>query len=159
MATAFQKDWLTEDSEADQRVAAAVSDFRGDVIEIRRLSAAVFALAAGTSDHQMAQERIDDLVGGMQARADVVGITIDELFRLINADLATDRGMTHKPHGAHLRAIADENTSAHADEARIHREIKRLQKLLPAATNRRIAADRACAGFMSGWASRGGRRP
>ncbi len=159
MATAFQQDWLTEDSEADQRVAAAVSDFRNDVIEIRRLSAAVFALAAGSSDHQMAQERIDDLVGGMKARADMIGTTIDELFRLINADLATDRGMTHKPHGDHLRAIVDENTSAYADETRIHREIERLQKLLPAATERRLAADRACAGIMAGWAVRGGPRP
>lgn len=158
MANALQADWLSQ-PEDDPRLAVAVSDFRHDVIEIRRLSAAVFALAAGSSDHQMAQERIDDLVGGMKARADMIGITIDELFRLINADLATDRGMTHKPHGDYLRAIVDENTSAYADETRIHREIERLQKLLPAATERRLAADRACAGIMAGWAVRGGLRP
>ncbi len=154
MATALQADWLSEPEE-DPRTKAAVSDFRETVIEIRRLSAAVFALAAGSADHQTARERIDDLVGGMQARADVVGITLDDLFRLINADLATDRGMTHKPHGDHLRAIIDENTSAYADEARVEREIARLQKLLTAAVDRRIAADRACAGIAAGWAVRG----
>lgn len=145
--------------EADARIASAVEDFRAAVIEIRGLSAGAFTLAAGSPDHRTALERIDDLVGGMQARADVVGITIDELFRLINADLASNRGITHKPHGAHLRAIVDENTSAYADEARIHREISRLKTLLPGAVDRRIAADRACAGYVSGWAVRGGARP
>lgn len=157
-ATALQQDWLTQESAADTRITAAVSDFGATVIEVRRLSAAVFALADGSADHQIARERIDDLVGGMQARADVVGITLDDLFCLINADLATNRGVTYKPHGDHLRAITDENTSAYADEARLHREIERLQKLMPAAIDRRIAADRACAGYCAGWAVRGTKR-
>lgn len=158
MATALQADWLSQPDE-DLRVKAAVSDFRETVIEIRRLSAAVFALADGSADHQIARERIDDLVGGMQARADVVGVTIDDLFRLINAELATDRSVAHKPHGDHLRAILDENTSAYADEARLRTEIARLEKLVPAAVDRRIAADRACAGYCAGWAVRGSARP
>lgn len=154
MATALQADWLSQPEE-DTRVEAAVSDFRGTVIEVRRLSAALFALADDSADRLIARERIDDLVGGMQARADMVGLTLDQLFRLINADLATNRGITHKPHGDHLRALVDENTSAYADEARLHHEITRLQAMLPGAADRRIAADRACAGFVAEWAVRG----
>lgn len=157
MATALQADWLSHPEE-DPRVAAAVADFRATVIEIRHQSAKVFPLPPRSTERIAIEAFIDDLVGGMQARADVVGITLDDLFRLINADLATNRGVTHKPHGDHLRAITDENTSAYADEARLHREIDRLQKLMPAAIDRRIAADRACAGYCAGWAVRGTRR-
>ncbi|WP_294355835.1 hypothetical protein [uncultured Sphingomonas sp.] len=157
MATALQADWLSEPEE-DARVKAAVSDFRGAVIDIRRLSAALFALDDNSADHLIARERIDDLTGGMQARADMVGLTLDQLFSLINADLATNRGITHKPHGDHLRALVDENTSAYADEARLNQEITRLQSMLPGAVDRRIAADRACAGFVAEWAVRGSAR-
>lgn len=157
MIAVAQPDLLSMQDDADPRVAAAIVDFRAAVVEVRRLSAAVFALANDSSDHQIARERIDDLVGGMQARADTVGITIDELFRLINADLAGQRnGNTHRPHGDHLRALVDENTAAHADERTIHREMARLRSLLPIATDRRLAADRACAGFVANWALRGG---
>ena len=158
MATALQQDWLTQESEADPRITAAVADFRATVIEIRHQSAKVFPLPPRSTERIAIEAFIDDLVGGMQARADMVGITLDQLFRLINADLATNRGITHKPHGDHLRALLDENTSAYADEARLHDEITRLQSMLPGAADRRIAADRACAGFVAGWAVRGSAR-
>lgn len=157
MATALQADWLSQ-SEEDPRITAAVADFRGAVIDIRRLSAELFTTADGTTKRSVLQAHVDDLVGGMQARADMVGLTLDELFRLINADLATNNGITHKPHGDHLRALVDENTSAYADEARLNQEITRLQSMLPGAADRRIAADRACAGFVAEWAVRGSAR-
>lgn len=155
MATALQADWLSEPEE-DPRVTAAVADFRNTVVEIRRLSAAMFALDAASDKRPPLQEQIDDHVGGMQARADKVGLSLDQLFQLINTELKRKRvGQDHQPHGDHLRAINDENTSAYADEKRLTDEIARLQKLLPAAIDRRIAADRACAGYCAGWAVRG----
>ncbi|MBW6524453.1 hypothetical protein KZ810_13170 [Sphingomonas sp. RHCKR47] len=158
MATALQADWLSQPEE-DPRIAAAVADFRGAVIDIRRLSAELFTTGEGTTKRSVLQAHIDDLVGGMQARADMVGLTLDQLFALINAELKRKRvGNDHQPHGDHLRAITDENTSAYADEARLHREIDRLQKMVPAAIDRRIAADRACAGYCAGWAVRGSAR-
>lgn len=159
MIAAVQPDLLSAQDDADPRVAAAIVDFRTAVIELRQLSAQLFELPVDSAKREAVQEAIDDRVGGMQARADTVGITLDELFRLINLDLAGQRtGNTHNPHGDHLRALCDENTAAHADERTIHRELERLKSLLPGATNRRMAADRACAGFVAGWAIRGSAR-
>ena len=92
----------------------------------------------------------------MQARCDMLGIDLDRLFQLINVDLAARRGggNDHRPHGDHLRALVDEVNGAYADEATIHRNITRLQDLLPGAAARRIAADRACAGYVAGWPER-----
>lgn len=158
-AAAVQPDLLAAVDDADPRIKAAIVDFRAAVVEVRQLSADLFPLPLTSPRRAALQEAIDDHVGGMQARADTVGITLDELLRLINADLAGQRvGNTHPPHGEYLRALCDENTGAHAAEATIHREIVRLQQLLPAATDRRLAADRACAGFIAGWAIRGGAR-
>lgn len=145
-----------EDTE-DTRISAAVCDFRQTVIDIRAASARLFPLPAASPQREALQEQIDDLIGGMQARADTIDIPLDELFRLINADIAVSRvSQDHRPNGDYLRALCDENTAAYAAEATIHREISRLQELLPAAADRRIAADRACAGFLAGWAARGG---
>ena len=157
MAAAAQADWLNStDDAADKRVDAAVKDFRQTVLDIRAASARLFPLAAGCPQREALQEQIDDLVGGMQARADAIDIPLDELFRLINADIAGSRvSQDHRPRGDYLRALCDENTAAYAAEATIHREISRLHELLPAAADRRIAADRACAGFLAGWANRG----
>jgi len=156
VSAAAQPDLLNLQDNADPRVATAVVDFRARVIEVRDLSAQLFALPVADPKRPALQEAIDDRVGGMQARADTVGITLDELFRLINLDLAGRRtGNTQAPHGDHLRALCDENTAAHADERTIHRELERLKSLLPGAVDRRMAADRACAGFVAGWAIRG----
>lgn len=159
MTAAAQLDLLSQQADVDPRVPAAVADFRAAVIEVREISAQLFPLAADSPKRAALQEAIDDRVGGMQARADMVGISLDELFRLINAELAGQRiGNNHQPHGDYLRALCDENTAAHADERTIHREMARLRSLLPVATDRRMAADRACAGFVAGWALRGAAR-
>lgn len=153
MATALRTDRPSDDR--DPRIAAAVEDFRAAVIDLRRLSAQLFELPSGSSHRPHLKEQIDDLVGGMQARCDILGIDLDQLFRLINADLAAQRGgIDHRPHGDHLRALVDEVNGAYADEATIHGNISRLQDLLPGAAARRIAADRACAGFVAGWPER-----
>ncbi|WP_288935628.1 hypothetical protein [uncultured Sphingomonas sp.] len=153
MATAIQADWLSEDS--DPRIDAAVADFRQTVLDIRKLSAQLFPLPLDSAARLQLQDDIDDLVGGMQARADVLDITLDEMFRLINADLARQRlSEDFRPHGQHLRALIDENCGAYADEHTLNREINRLRDLLPAAVDRRIAADRACAGYAAGFAVR-----
>lgn len=160
MASAAQADWLApQDDAADTRVIAAVKDFRQTVLDIRAASARLFPFPAASPQREALQEQLDDLVGGMQARADTIDIPLDELFRLINADIATSRiSQDHRPHGDYLRALCDENTAAYAAEATIHREISRLQELLPVAADRRIAADRACAGYLAGWANRGAAR-
>lgn len=157
VATAAQADWLDPvDDAADTRVAAAVKDFRQTVLDIRAASARLFPLPAASPQREALQEQIDDLVGGIQARADTIDITLVDLLRLINADIAMSRiPQDHRPHGDYLRALCDENTGAYAAEATIHREISRLQSLLPAAADRRIAADLACAGYLAGWAVRG----
>jgi hypothetical protein len=159
VATAAQANWLDPvlNVDADDRVAAAVKDFRQTVLEIRTLSARMFPLPEASPQREALQEQLDDLVGGMQARADTVGISIDELFQLINADIAASRiSQDHRPHGDYLRALVDENTGAYAAEATIHRQITRLQALVPAAVDRRLASDRACAGYVAGFAVRGG---
>lgn len=160
VATSIQPDLLTPLNAAqDPRVAAAVADFRGAVVEVRRLSAQLFPLPTSSPHREPLQEAIDDLTGGMQARADTVGITLDELFALINADLRTQRsGHTHAPQGDYLRALLDDNTRAYADEKTIKREIGRLEQLLPSAAERRVATDQACAGYVAGWAVRGDAR-
>lgn len=154
MATALRNDWPSDDR--DPRVDAAVEDFRAAVIDLRRLSAQLHALPASSSHRPPLKEQIDDLTGGMQARCDVLGIGLDDLFRQINADLAGRRGggNDYRPHGDHLAALVDEVNGAYADEATIHKNISRLQDLLPGAAARRMAADRACAGFVAGWPER-----
>ncbi len=150
-------DFEQPSSAVDVRIAAAVKDFRQTVLDIRAASARLFPLPAGSPQREALQEQVDDLVGGMQARADTIDITLDELFRLINADITASRiSQDYRPHGDYLRSLCDENTGAYAAEATIHREISRLQSLLPAAADRRLAADRACAGYLAGWAVRGG---
>ena len=55
----------------------------------------------------------------------------------------------------YARYLADENCRAVAQERQIIREIGNLKNNLAAATQARIAADRACAGFVAGYARRG----
>lgn len=160
MATAAQADWLEPvDDDGGVRVAAAVKDFRQTVLDIRAASARLFPLPAASPQREALQEQIDDLIGGMQARADTIDITLDELFRLINADIAASRiSQDHRPHGDHLAAMVEEINGAYADEASLNRQILRLQQLLPGAVSRRVAADRDCAGFLAGWPIRGSAR-
>ncbi len=152
--------------EQDAAVSAAVADFRNDVIEIRRRSAALFDLT--DADARAAEQAvIDDLVGAMAARCDRHDITLDDLFRLINEQLrATPGGTPHRPLGEYERALLDENTRAHAAErnARVFRdrmvarhaaELVSSDRYIARTVDDRLAADRAHAGYFAGWAIRG----
>lgn len=148
---------ITEDPD----VADAVAMFRPVVMDIRARSAAMFELPADSAECAAAADVVTDLVAGMSLRADRLGITLDELFRLVNDDLAARppaRGHAFAPAGAYLRAMLDENTRAHAAEGRAHKELTAAQARLQVATNERLSADRACAGWTAGWALRGDRR-
>lgn len=140
----------------DPDVANAVREFRGPVIEIRAASA---ALAGGKLPQDQAdalRATIDDHVDAMTVRCDRLAITIDDLFRRVNDDLRRDPVPNdHRPHGDHLQQLLDEVNRAYAVERTTHRQISRLQAQLPALTSARIAADRACAGFVAGWPDRG----
>lgn len=142
----------------DPDVRDAIDAFRGAVLEIRQASAAAFVLPAGDARRAAAQELIDDRIGTMQARCDRIDITLDYLFALINQDLAARPDGASRPEGEHLRALVDENTRAHAAEHQIHRELEKLQGNLRVAVRERLAADRACAGYVAGWAIRGAAR-
>jgi len=152
--------------EEDPAVSAAVADFRNDVIEIRRRSAALFELT--NPDARVAEQAaIDDLVGTMAARCDRLDITLDELFQLINDQLrATPGGNPHRPLGDYERVLLDENTRAHAAErnaklskerliVRHAAELASADKYIARTTDDRLAADRAHAGYFAGWAIRG----
>jgi hypothetical protein len=148
---------ITEDPD----VADAVATFRPVVMDIRVRSAAMFALPAESADRAAVADVVTDLVAGMALRAERLGITLDDLFRLVNWDLAARppaQGHAHAPTGAYLRELLDENTRAHAAEGRAHKELTAAQGRLRVATAERLAADRACAGWTAGWALRGDRR-
>lgn len=143
----------------DPDLRAAVDDFRPAVLEIRKLSVQLFDLGDDDVRRQALVERLDSLVADMATRADRLTISLDDLFRLVNDDLAArPEGRLSSPTGDYMRALLDENTRAHAAEARIHRDINKLQAMLPSAIKARMAADRACAGFVAGWATRGNAR-
>ena len=139
----------------DPDVRDAVVDFRPAVLTIRTLSMRVFDLPERDPRRAALQEQIDGIVADMASRAERLDITLDELFRHVNEDLASRPRENVRPFGPYLNELTDENTRAHAAERQLHREIARLQALLPAAIEARIAADRACAGFLAGWAVRG----
>ena len=136
-------------------IRAAVADFTPAVIEIRALSALAFSLEAGGQARGAVEDQIRDLTADIATRAERVDLTLDELLRLINADLATRRTDTKAPQGAFLRALLDENTQAYGDHAQVAREIEKLEKNRDRAAARCVAADRAAGGFVAGWALRG----
>jgi len=142
---------LTHD---DPDVAAAVADFRDTVIAIRDHSLKLFYLPEGSAERSEEQAVVDDLVGEMAARCDRSGITLDELFRLINADLARSGGAASRPTGEYLHALTREATRAHDAEAVAHVELTVAQQRVKIATDERLAADRACAGFAADWTAR-----
>jgi hypothetical protein len=148
---------ITEDPD----VADAVATFRPVVMDIRARSAAMFALPTDSAERADVGDVITDLVAGMALRAERLDITLDDLFRLVNEDLAARppaRGHAFAPHGAYLRELLDENTRAHAAEARARKELTAAEARLKVATDERLTADRACAGWTAGWALRGNRR-
>lgn len=144
--------------EEDPDVRVAIKDFRPTVVDIRHLSAQLITLRAGGPEHQAASAAVQDLVSGMELRAERLGLTLDDLFRYVNDDLAASPPPAGalKPQGQLLRDLLDENTAAYAEEHRLYRERTALDVRIAAATDRRIAADRACGGFVAGWAVRGG---
>lgn len=147
---------ITEDPD----VADAVALFRPTVIEIRVRSAELFGLDDNTPYRDHVDSQIQDLVATMALRCERLGITLDDLFRLVNADLATRppaQGHAHKPIGEYERALVDENTRAHAAERVAAADVISAQQRLQAAANSRLDADRACAGYVAGWAIRGTR--
>lgn len=137
----------------------AVAAFSPAVVRIRQLSASHFALAEAKVRERVAlEDEIQGLVADIACRAERLGISVDEMFRLINADLAASRKDTAAPTGDYARHLADENCRAYAQERQIERQIGVLQRNLETATASRIAADRACAGFLAGYARRGERK-
>lgn len=138
----------------DPDVAAAVADFRDTVIAIRGHSLKLFYLPEGSIERSEEQAVVDDLVGEMAARCERSGITLDELFRLINADLAISGGAASRPTGEFLFALTREAARAHNAEAAAHVDLTAAQQRVKIATEERLAADRACAGFVADWIAR-----
>lgn len=145
---------ITEDPD----VADAVELFRPTVVEIRVRCAELFALEANSPDRGELQSQIEDLVATMTLRCERLALTIDDMFRLVNADLAARPpapGHAHKPIGEYERALVDENTRAHAAERAANADVMSAQQRLKAAVDSRLEADRACAGYVAAWAIRG----
>lgn len=140
------------DDDADVR--AAVAHFTPSVVRIRELSAMLYALPDARDCAAVAEE-VDSLVADIATRAERLSLSVDDLFRLINAELATRKTDTRAPHGDYLRHLCDEATAAAGDRAQVAREIERLHGNLQRADDRCLAADRACAGYVAGWALRG----
>lgn len=136
----------------DPEVTAAVVDFRDTVIAIRSHSLAAFYAQADSQERRAAQEAIDQAVADMQSRCDRVGVTLDELFALINLDLRRTGGAASRPTGEFLHALTRGATDAYNAEREAHLALSRAQVELRAATDARIAADRACAGYAADWA-------
>lgn len=143
---------LPADDDADVR--AAVTHFTPAVVRIRELSAMLYALP-NAGDRTAVEEEIDSLVADIATRAERLALTVDDMFRLINAGLATRKAGAHAPHGDYLRHLCDEATGAAGDVAQVAREIERLTGNLQRAEVRVQQADRACAGYVAGWAKRG----
>lgn len=141
---------LTEDPD----VAEAIEAFRPAVVEIRARSARLIAPQVTADQRDAEQAAIDDLVADVGTRAERLGIAIDELFRLINADLAGRDGDPSRPHGVLLQELLAENGRAYAAERLAWREVEAARARLEAAIGARLAADRACAGYVAGWAVR-----
>lgn len=142
-------------AEENAGVQAAIADFTPAVVEIRVLSAQAFELRGGSSARGAVEDQIRSLTADIASRAERVDLTLDDLLRLINADLATRKTDTKAPQGAFLRALLDENTQAYGDHAQVAREIAKLEKNRDRAAARCVAADRAAGGFVAGWALRG----
>jgi hypothetical protein len=145
---------ITEDPD----VADAVELFRPTVIEIRVRSAELFSLGDTSPHRDDVRGQIEDLVATMALRCERLDITLDDLFRMVNADLAARppvQGHAHKPIGEYERALVDENTRAHAAERAANAEVMSAQQRLKAAVDSRVEADRACAGYVAAWAIRG----
>ena len=147
---------ITEDPD----VADAVALFRPTVVQIRVLSAELFALGENSPHRADVDGQVQDLVSTMALRCERLDITLDDLFRLVNADLAARppaQGHAHKPIGEFERALVDENTRAHAAERAANADVMSAQQRLKVAISGRLAADRACAGYVAAWAVRGAR--
>ncbi len=144
---------ITEDPD----VADAVELFRPTVIEIRVRSAELFTLDDRSPHRADVSNQIEDLVATMALRCERLSITLDDLFMMVNADLAARppvQGHAHKPIGEYERALIDENTRAHAVERAANADVVAAQRRLKAAVNSRIEGDRACAGYVAAWAIR-----
>lgn len=140
----------------DSDLRDAIAAFSPVVVRIRQLSASHFALVgAKVRERAALEDEIQGLIADIGSRAERLGYTLDDLLQLINADLAASKKHTFAPTGDYARYLADENCRAVAQERQIIREIGNLKNNLAAATQARIAADRACAGFVAGYARRG----
>ena len=138
---------ITEDPD----VRAAVEAFRDHVLRIRAHSATLIDLPARrTVERAAEQAAIEELVADLQTRADRLAISLDDLFRFINDDLrATPPAADHRPTGHHLRVLEAEAIRAGASERRAHDEVTRAQDQLRNAIAARLAAQRACAGYVA----------
>ncbi len=134
----------------DPDVRDTVAEFRDTVLEIRAASAQLFTLPPGSPHRAAIQERIEDLTGGIALRADRLAISLDRLLALVNADLA------YNPPPAKctisdrfLGALAIEIDDARRAEASCQAALRLAQSRLDSAEARRIAAERACAGYAA----------
>ncbi|WP_267433817.1 hypothetical protein [Sphingomonas sp. GM_Shp_1] len=143
-------------ADEDTDLRDAIAAFSPVVVRIRQLSASHFALPETKVRERAAlEDEIQSLLADIGSRAERLGTTVDELLRLINADLAASKANTFAPTGEFARHLADENCRAVAQERQVQREVGNLQKILATAVEARVAADRACAGFVAGYARRG----
>lgn len=143
---------LPADDDADVR--AAVAHFTPAVVRIRELSALHFHLTV-ERDRAETQEQIDSLVADIATRAERLSLSVDDLFRLINAELKTRKAGVQAPYGDYLRHLLDEATAAAGDVAQIDRELERMTVIRQRAEDRVQRSNRACAGYVAGWVQRG----
>ena len=142
---------LHQPIEIDPEVVAAVADFRDTVVAIREHSLRLFYLPEGSVERAAEQERVDDLVASMQARCDRIDATLDDLFRLVNLDLLHRGGAASRPTGEFLHTLTRAATDARNAEAAAHQALSAAQEQVRSATDERLAAERACAGYAADW--------
>ena len=125
----------------DPDVRTAIEAFRPTVLQIRAHSAKLAGLREGSVERRAEQGLVDDLVADMQTRVDRIGLTLDELFRLINEDLRLiPLSVDHRPIGAHLRTLEAEAIRAASAERRAHEALTGAQERVARATAARISA-------------------
>ncbi len=139
----------------DPDIREAVTVFRPTVLEIRARSARLVGLREGGESRTVEQAAIDDLVAIMQLRADRLNLALDDLFRLVNDHLRVSPPPRDcRPTGPHLRILEAEAIRAGSAERRAHEGVTAAQQRLEEATAARVAAQRACAGYVADWVNR-----
>lgn len=146
-----------EPLDEDPDLAQAIVDLRDTVHNIRRRSHAYAQL--GPDDHanrRAAASVIAELTSLVAVRADRLGMTVDALMVLINADInRRARGSRREPTRSTIRTVMDQVVRARTREVAAHAELSAAQIEMRAATAARIAADEAYARYAAGSAPGG----